>query len=194
MLFSPTCNAPGRGSAPRKEVWDCARLLTKLRLLTLLLETPLTSCALKSDTATEGIKARVINICEVPSMRWISWCRGWMWLRWNLTISLKVCSTNGSMRRTRPLGAMKLCHQNECICKRARAGSCGHEISLVPSKTLDTYLSSSEVVNTLSRRVGVDVVDSGRPCCYCLNVSDVKVLDSDGFLSPRSVSSLVSGL
>ena len=31
---------------------------------------------------------------------WISWCRGWMWLRWSLTISLKVCSTNGSMRRT----------------------------------------------------------------------------------------------
>ena len=43
----------------------------------------------------------------------------------------------------------------------------GHEISLVPSKTLDTYLSPSEFVNTVSRRLGVDVMDSGRPCCYC---------------------------
>ena len=33
-----------------------ALLLTKLRLLTLLLETPPTSCALGSDTATEGSK------------------------------------------------------------------------------------------------------------------------------------------
>ena len=62
-------------------VWDCARLLTKPRLLTLLLETPLTSCAPRSDTATEEIKTRVISICKVPSMCWISWCRGWMWLR-----------------------------------------------------------------------------------------------------------------
>ena len=53
-------------------------------------------------------------------MRWISWCRGWMWLRWSLTISLKVCSTNGSRRRTWPIGAVKLCHQNEFICKRTQ--------------------------------------------------------------------------
>ena len=56
------------------------------------------SCALKSDTATEGIRTRVISICKVPSMRWISCCRDWMWVRWSLTISLEVCSTNGSMR------------------------------------------------------------------------------------------------
>ena len=30
---------------------------------------------------------------------------------------------------------------------------CGHEISLVPSKTLDTHLSPSEFVNTVSRRL-----------------------------------------
>ena len=35
---------------------------------------------------TEGIKTRVISICKVPSMRWISWCWGWMWLRWSLMI------------------------------------------------------------------------------------------------------------
>ena len=44
---------------------------------------------------------------------------------------------------------------------------CGHEISLVPSKTLDTHLSPSEFVNTVSRRLGVHVMESGRPCCYC---------------------------
>ena len=43
----------------------------------------------------------------------------------------------------------------------------GHEVSLVPSKTLDTYLTPSEFVNTVSRRLGVDVMDSGRPCCFC---------------------------
>ena len=68
------------GSALRKGVWDCARLLTKLRLLTLLLGTLLASCAPGSDTATEEINTRVISICKVPSMRWISWCRGWIWL------------------------------------------------------------------------------------------------------------------
>ena len=47
------------------------------------------------------------------------------------------------------------------------AKGCGHEISLVPSKTLDTHLSPSEFVNTVSRRLGVDVMDSGRPCCFC---------------------------
>ena len=47
------------------------------------------------------------------------------------------------------------------------AKGCGHEISLVASKTLDTHLSPSEFVNTVSRRLGVDVMDSGRPCCYC---------------------------
>ena len=46
------------------------------------------------------------------------------------------------------------------------AKGCGHEISLVPSKTLDTHLSPSEFVNTVSRRSGVDVMDSERPCCY----------------------------
>ena len=43
----------------------------------------------------------------------------------------------------------------------------GHEVSLVPSKTLDTYLTPSEFVNTVSRRLGVDVMDSGMPCCFC---------------------------
>ena len=43
----------------------------------------------------------------------------------------------------------------------------GHEISRVPSKTRDTHLSPCEFVNTVSRRLGVDVIDSGRPCCYC---------------------------
>ena len=42
------------------------------------------------------------------------------------------------------------------------AKGCGHEISLVPSKTLDTHPSPSEFVNTVSRRLGVDVMDSGR--------------------------------
>ena len=41
-------------SALRKGVWDCSRLLTKLRLLTLLLGTLLASCAPGSGTATEG--------------------------------------------------------------------------------------------------------------------------------------------
>ena len=39
--------------------------------------------------------------------------------------------------------------------------------SLVPSKTLDTHLTPSEFVNTVSRRLGVDVMDSGMPCCFC---------------------------
>ena len=43
----------------------------------------------------------------------------------------------------------------------------GHEVSLVPSKTLDTFLTPSEFVNTVSRRLGVDVMDSGMPCCFC---------------------------
>ena len=43
----------------------------------------------------------------------------------------------------------------------------GHEVSLVPSKTLDTYLTPSEFVNTVSRRQEVDVMDSGMPCCFC---------------------------
>ena len=43
----------------------------------------------------------------------------------------------------------------------------GHEVSLVLSKTLDTYLTPSEFVNTVSRRLGVDVMDSGMPCCFC---------------------------
>ena len=43
----------------------------------------------------------------------------------------------------------------------------GHEVSLVPSKTLHTYLTPSEFVNTVSRRLGVDVMDSGMPCCFC---------------------------
>ena len=47
------------------------------------------------------------------------------------------------------------------------AKGCGHEISPVPSKTLDTHLSPSEFANTVSRRLGVDVMDSGRPCGYC---------------------------
>ena len=50
------------------------------------------------------------------------------------------------------------------------AKGCGHEISLVPCKTLDTHLSPSEFVNIVSRRLGVDVMDSGRPCCYCGDV------------------------
>ena len=66
MLLSRTCNALGLGSALRKGVWDCARLLTKLLLLTLFLATPRTSCALGSDTAIDGIKTRVISICKVP--------------------------------------------------------------------------------------------------------------------------------
>ena len=37
----------------------------------------------------------------------------------------------------------------------------------MPSKTLDTYLTPSEFVNTVSRRLGVDVMDSGMPCCFC---------------------------
>ena len=37
----------------------------------------------------------------------------------------------------------------------------------MPSKTLDTYLTPSEFVNTVSRRLGVDVMDGGMPCCFC---------------------------
>ena len=53
------------------------------------------------------------------------------------------------------------------------AKRCGHEISLVPSKRLDTLLAPSEFVNTVSRRFAIDVVDSCRPWdaqgSYCLS-------------------------
>ena len=47
------------------------------------------------------------------------------------------------------------------------AQGCGHEVTLVLSKMLDTHLSPSEFVNAISRRLGVGVMDSGRPRCFC---------------------------
>ncbi len=52
------------------------------------------------------------------------------------------------------------------------AKGCGHEITLVPSKTLDTHLSLGEFVTTVSRRLGVDVMDSGLPCGFCGQLLD----------------------
>ena len=56
---------------------------------------------------------------------------------------------------------------SERVHLQAYSAKGSHEVSLVPSKTLDTYLTPSEFVNTVSRRLGVDVMDSGMPCCFC---------------------------
>lgn len=47
------------------------------------------------------------------------------------------------------------------------AKSCGHEMNLVPATTLDTHLLPGEFVTTVSRRLGVDVVDAGQSCGFC---------------------------
>ena len=52
-------------------------------------------------------------------------------------------------------------------CKLTQPKGCVYEISLVPSKTLDTHLSPSDFVDAVLRRWGVDVMDSSRPCCCC---------------------------
>ena len=67
---------------------------------------------------------------------------------------------NESMSRMRSGGVVNRSHQNAYSAK-----GCSHEISL-ESWTLDAHLSPSELVNTVSRRLGVDVVDSGRHCSY----------------------------
>ena len=104
-----------------------------------------------------GPKAFSMSNCKAPWKLWISCCLGWMWPRWNLTRSLKACSTNGSMSIMRSGGAVKLCHQNGSTFKLT-------QISLVPTKTLDTHLSPCA---TVPHRLGVDVTNSGRPCNHC---------------------------
>ena len=111
--------------------------LTKRMLPLVLLETPPTNCPRKTDMDTEEITTFGMSICKTPWTRWISCCRRWMWARCNLTQSVL----------------------NERI---NSAKGYGDQISLVPSKTLGTHLSSREFVNIVSRRLGVDVMDSGR--------------------------------
>ena len=174
MLFSPTCNAPRRVSAPRKEVWDCARLLTKLRLLTLHLETPLTPCALKSDTATEGIKTGVIIHHLQSAIDALD----------IMVLALDVAEMGpDDINQSSPnerINAQNMTNwRNEALppervhLQAYSAKGCGHEISLVPSKTLDTYLSPSEFVNTVSRRLGGQQMDAqGSHCLSCMAGGD----------------------
>ncbi len=49
---------------------------------------------------------------------------------------------------------------------------CGHEVDLVPSKTLDTNLSRGEFATTVARRLGVDVMGADSPCGFCGQLLD----------------------
>ena len=56
--------------------------------------------------------------------------------------------------------------------KAYSALGCGHEVDLVPSKTLDTNLSRGEFGMTVSRRLGVDVMEGDSPCGFCGQLMD----------------------
>ena len=70
----------------------------------------------------------------------------------------------------------------------------GHEVSLVPSKTLDTCLTPSEFVNTVSRRLGVDVMDSGMPCCFCGHHLDALLLHCLSCMAGGDATTLHNGI
>ena len=120
----------------------CARLSTKLTLPALLLETPPMKCALKSGMDTGEIKTLGMNICEA------------LWDALDIML-LFVQNAIGWRSEASP---------ERVHLKAYSATSSSHEISLVPSKTFDTHLSPCEFVNTVSRRVGIDFMDSGWPC------------------------------
>ena len=49
---------------------------------------------------------------------------------------------------------------------------CGYEVDCVPSKTLDMNFSYGDFVMTMSRRLGVDVMEGNVPCGFCGQLLD----------------------